>query len=120
MAAKDIRMDGSPPSTHKHSDPTVFRFDETSRMTTCELVVAGMTPSISKKLLSKCRLFLNKPNLLELPYIVRSHVELQDFLVFLDALHGRQHQITIENVPQLLNLCSELGYAPFEMSIVSR
>jgi hypothetical protein len=39
-------------------------------------------------------------------------------LVFLDALHGRQHQITIENAPQLLNLCSEFGYAPLKMRIL--
>jgi hypothetical protein len=86
-------------------------------MTTCELVVIGATHSVSKKLPSKCQLFFNKPNLLEIPYVVRSYVEQQDFLVFLDALHGRQHQITIENAPQLLNLCSEFGYAPLQMNI---
>jgi hypothetical protein len=82
-------------------------------MTRSQMVVTSTSIRVFNTTLSNCQLFKNCPAFFAKPYVVRTPVSVALFGTFIDALDGREIQVTAKNVEPLLELCAEFGCDQF-------
>jgi uncharacterized coiled-coil protein SlyX len=68
-------------------------------------------------LVTNCILFRNNLTLAASPYRVNSSVRLEVFRLFLEAVEGKEIQITKQNVADLSQLCTEFGFESLSRKI---
>jgi hypothetical protein len=68
-------------------------------------------------LFTNCKLFGNNLTLAASPYLVNSSVGLEVFQLFLEAVEGKEIQITKQNVADLSQLCTEFGFESLSKKI---
>jgi hypothetical protein len=69
--------------------------------------------------LRACWLFERDPALLKAPYVVKSRIPPEVFCTFVDAAHGSEIALTVENVSHLSLLCEEFEFGPLSTRILS-